>query len=297
MARTRLRGLEIAGIQIGSEVAEACGWDCPDAPVAEFQCLPRDPEVHVGLRVAALPGRDLGGERYAVGAWTFEIARRGSDWLLGLSRGGCRAQLAHFDREFRVGEVVLAPEAASARAYPLRGPLDEWIVLHRTVAGGGLVLTGSALAEGGRAIVRLGHGRSPTGRRSQTPSASWIGGGTVLLRPVGGELRLFRTPWSERIDPTLAGSDRVDGIEQTGETVVPFDDRLDAQEAAELLVGHAVVPLCDDVLLDRVLRNAQRVAAMVPVLDRGVVQGGADGPMAWRSPTPQSAFAPPCSEV
>ncbi len=232
-----------------------------------------------------------------MGSWTFEIARRGSDWLLGLSRGGGRAQLAHFDRDFRVGEIVLSPEAAAARVYPLRGPLDEWIVLHRTVAGGGLVLTGSAHAEAGRAIVRLGQDRAPAGPRWQTRGSSWIGRDTVLLRPVRGELRLFRTPWSERIDAMLPGSGRVDGIERTGEAAVPFDDRLDAQEAAELLVGHAVVPLCDDRLLDRVLRNAQRLAAMAPVIDRGVVPGRVDAPSAWRSATQPAAFAPTSAEA
>ena len=71
MARTRLRGVSIGGIQIGIEVPEVYEWDWPESPVSEFQCLPRDPEVHVGLRVDTPAQADLAGERYSIGAWTF----------------------------------------------------------------------------------------------------------------------------------------------------------------------------------------------------------------------------------
>ncbi len=102
MARTRLRGLEIGGIQIGIEVPEHCEGDWPDAPIADYQCLPREPEVHVGVRVGTVDASPLEGERYAIGRWTFEAARRGTDWLLGLSRNGKREQFALFDRESEI---------------------------------------------------------------------------------------------------------------------------------------------------------------------------------------------------
>ena len=59
MARTRLRGISIGGIQIGIEVPEIFDWEWPESPVAEFQCLPRDPEVHVGLRIGDPGAADL----------------------------------------------------------------------------------------------------------------------------------------------------------------------------------------------------------------------------------------------
>jgi len=61
MARTQLRGLEIGGIQIGIEVPETCPWQWPDNVVAGYSCLPRNPEVHVGVRVGKVDREDLAG--------------------------------------------------------------------------------------------------------------------------------------------------------------------------------------------------------------------------------------------
>jgi hypothetical protein len=296
MARTRLRGLEIGGIQIGIEVPETCDWDWPDGPVADFQCLPRDPEVHVGVRVGQVGDEDLGGECYAIGSWTFEVARRGTDWQLGLSRGGRRAQLALFDREFRTGEVVLSQEAAMSSAYPLRGPLDEWIILHRTVARGGLCLTASAIAEDGEAILRLGVPDARSANRWATPSSSLLGRHAVLVREDRRSLRLFRTPWSESIDPRLGYEARVHEIHSIETAENAFNELLDPGDAAELLVTHAVVPLCDDSLLDRVLRNAQRFGQSTRVREIGET-ASMPAPMAWGSTQLQAAFAPPRSIV
>ena len=293
MARTRLRGLEIGGIQIGIEVPETCEWEWPESPVAEFQCLPRDPEVHIGLRVDAPGDHDLGGERYSVGAWTFEVARHGRDWLLGLSRGGRRAQLAHFDREFQTGEMIISPEMALSRAYPLRGPIDEWIVLHRTVARGGLCLTGSAMALDGKAVIQLGEPQTHGGNRWIRPTTSLLGRSALLLREEREELRLFRTPWADSIDPRLPFESRVAEVQRIEDSERAFIDSLDASDAADLLVTHAVVPLCDDGLLDRVLRNAQRIAQQTRVVDLGRTTATPDAPMAWQSTQMQSAFAPP----
>lgn len=292
MARTRLRGLEIAGIQLGIEVPESYDWEWPDGPVADFQCLPRSPEVHVGLRVARLDTEDLGGECYAIGAWTFEIARRGSDWRLGLSLGGRRAQTAVFDRDFQAGEVSVSREMAASRAYPLRGPLDEWIILHRTVARGGLCLTGSAAAHEGQAVIRLGSSEAPSANRWVTPSTSLLGRHSVLVREERDQLRLFRTPWSQSIEPALGYESRVSEFHKVEETLHPYVDLVDANQAADLLVTHAVVPLCDDVLFDRVLRNAQRIGRDHRVFERGETTDP-QAPMTWRSAQLQAAFAPP----
>ena len=293
MARTRLRGLEIGGIQIGIEVPETFEWEWPESPVSEFQCLPREPEVHIGLRVDTPGNHDLGGERYSVGAWTFEVARHGRDWILGLSKGGRRAQLAHFDREFQTGEIIVSPEMAAKRAYPLRGPIDEWIVLHRTVARGGLCLTGSAMALDGKAIIQLGDPESGGGNRWGKTSTSLLGRSSLLLREEREQLRLFRTPWADSIDPRLPFESRVGELQRTKDSELAFSDLLDPADAADLLVTHAIVPLCDDALLDRVLRNAQRIAQGTRVVDLGRAATATDAPMAWQSTQMQSAFAPP----
>jgi len=284
--------LEIAGIQIGIEVPDTCPWQWPDEEVARFACLPRDPEVHVGVRFGDVDRQPLAGECYTLGSWTFEVARRGRDWVLGLSRGGRREQVALFDRDFRAGEVVLARELASQAIYPLRGPLDEWIVLHRSVAAGGLCLNATAAAEDDGARVRLGHGDVQPIQRWSTPSTAIFGRNTLLLSGVAGQVRVHRTPWGDAMEPGLASDARVVDLCQVEETAHPYCERLDPEDAAELLVTHAVVPLCDEGLFDRVLRNAQRIAQSTRVSRVGESRT-ARAPMAWQSSQLQSAFAPP----
>lgn len=272
MARTRLRGISIAGIQIGIEVPEIYDWEWPEAPISGFQCLPRDPEVHVGLRVDAPAQADLGGERYSVGGWTFEVARLdGGDWVLGLSRRGRREKLARFNGDFRVGEIVVSADIARSRAYPLRSPIDEWIVLHRTVARGGLCLEGSAMPMAGSARIRLGDAPSRPGSRWTVPTPSLLGRRALLVREERDRLKLFRTPWTESMDPRLSSEARIDAFERARASEIDWSDRLDPADAADLLVRHALVPLSDEEMRDRVLRNAQSIARDTRVLEHGLV--------------------------
>ncbi|MGB0619631.1 MAG: hypothetical protein ACPGVZ_09170 [Myxococcota bacterium] len=279
MARTRLRGISIAGIQIGIEVPEVYEWDWPESPVSSFQCLPREPEVHVGLRVDAPSQVDLGGDRYSVGAWTFEVARLAEgDWMLGLSKRGRREKLARFDREFRTGEIIVSAETARTRAYPLRCPIDEWIVLHRTLARGGLCLSASAEAYDGGARLRLGEAPPRPGDLWSVPRPSLLGRSALLVREDRGCLRLFRTPWSESIDPRLPFEVRVHELESVAEADLAWADRLEPADAADLLARHAIVPLCDEGLLERVLRNAQRIAEEARIVERGITRYADDLP-------------------
>ena len=270
MGRTRLRGLTIAGIQIGLEVPDTCEWDWPESVVQDFSCPPREPEVHVGLRVAGLSNDDLAGERYSLGAFSFEVARRGEDWLVGLSRAGKRQQLALFDADFRVGEVVQCPEWAAQRRYPLGAGLDEWIVLQRTVARGGLCVSGRALVQGVGAQVALGaiDAVATQGWRVATPSL--LGRQTLVLREDGAGLRVYRTPWCGGMDERLGTDARVLELRCLDESESTYRELLDPCDAAEELVSHAVLPLCDERMLDRVLRNATRISESTRLVRLGV---------------------------
>jgi hypothetical protein len=296
--RTRLRGLEIAGIQMGIEVPDHYDWEWPDDPVADFVCLPREPEVHIGLRVSEFSSADLGGECYGLGAWTFEVAARGDDWLVGLSRRGVREQLATFDRGFRSGEVMVSSEAARSRRFPLRTPLDEWIVLHRTIARGGLCLKGSAQRSGTQARIRLGTdaGARSSAQHWTTHRMTLFGRETELVREEDGILRSFYTPWSEPCDPPRSASTPVAELSVIETSPKPFRECLDPMDAAELLVRHAVVPLCDEALLDRVMHNARSMAQRTKVVRLGEVSMS-PAPSAWGSAELQNAFGLPNSGV
>ncbi len=292
MARTQLRGLEIAGIQIGIEVDRNCPWEWPDDVISGYSCLPRNPDVHVGVRTGDVGNADLAGERYALGAWTFEVARDGEDWVLGLSRSGQREQLAFFDKEFKAGEIVMSNDAALRHGYPLSSPLDEWIVLHRMVARGGLCLNASALSVQGQARVLLGARDPNSGNRWTTPLTTMLGRNTLWIGEEGGRLLVYRTPWGDAMDRQLGAVSRVLEFSLVEESERPFREILDPGEAAELLVTHAVVPLCDEGLLERVMRNAQRMGERTRVLRLGEVRTSF-APMAWQSPQLQGGFAPP----
>jgi len=292
MTRTRLRGLEIAGIQIGIEVPHSCAWDWPSELIADYACLPRDPEVHVGVRVGDTESFDISGESYAFGGWTFEVAERDEDWVLGLSRAGRREQLAFFDRDFRAGEIVLSTDSAGGPGYPLRSPIDEWIVLHRMVARGGLCLNATAIAEPGGAGIRLGAADANSSRGWTTPGTTLLGRNTVWVREVAGRLSVFRTPWGDAMDRSLGRVSRVVDIRVFDESESPYRELLDPCEAAELLVTHAVVPVCDEGLLERVMHNAQRIGESVRVIRLGESKAPT-APIAWQSPQLQGGFAPP----
>lgn len=292
MARTRLRGLEIAGIQIGIEVPKSCAWEWPSEAIADYACLPRDPEVHIGVRVGDVESFEFSGESYALGGWTFEVAERGEDWVLGLSRAGRREQLAFFDRDFRAGEIVLSSELAGRPGYPLRSPLDEWIVLHRIVACGGLCLNATAIAEQGGAGIRLGATDSGSQRGWRTPSTTLLGRNTVWIREVAGRLSVFRTPWSDAMDRPLGRVSPVVDIRVFDESESPYRELLDPRDAADLLVTHAIVPVCDEGLLEKVMFNARRMGESARVIRLGESKLPS-APIAWQSPQLQSGFAPP----
>lgn len=278
MGRTRLRGLEIGGIQIGIEVPESFAWSWPETAIADHRCLPRDPDVHVGVRVGRIEAEAPSGERFALGTATFEVARRGRDWLVTLSRGGRRIQRALFDDDLRSGEVVISPEHAGAGGFPLPPPLDEWIVLHRHVARGGLLLTAQARAESGRAVLRLGSRPVPEKTAAwRTPTRSLLRPDAVLVREARGRPRVFATPWSTAVDAGLGSEAPLSEILVSEPSNVAFRRVLDPGEAAERLVAHACVPLNDDALLDRVLDAARGLAARCPVVEVGTVRRDAEG--------------------
>jgi hypothetical protein len=288
--------LEIAGVQIGIEVPKSCAWQWPSSSISDYSCLPRNPEVHIGVRVGTVDSTDLAGECYALGGWTFEVARQGEDWILGLSRAGRREQLAFFDRDFRIGEIVLSRDVAELPVYPLRSPLDEWIALHRVVASGGLCLNATASAQPGGACIRLGFADPSSIRGWTTPSTTLLGRNTVWLREVAGRLTIYRTPWGDEMDTQLGARARVVDINVFEDAENPYRELLDPSDAAELLVTHAVVPLCDEGLRERVLRNAQRMGESARVIRFGVSEIST-APIAWQSAHLQSGFAPPRGAV
>jgi hypothetical protein len=72
----------------------------------------------------------------------------------------------------------------------------------------------------------------------------------------------------------------------------PYREVLDPSDAAEALVTHSFVPVCDEGLLERVMRNAQRMGQSARVVRFGE-SDTPSAPMAWQSANLQAGFAPP----
>ena len=98
------------------------------------------------------------------------------------------------------------------------------------------------------------------------------------------------------MDPQLGIDARVLDFILVEEAERPYRELLDAGDAADLLFSHAVVPLCDEGLHERVMRNAQRMGEHARVMRLGESRASS-APMAWQSPQMQSGFAPPRSVV
>ena len=123
-------------------------------------------------------------------------------------------------------------------------------------------------------------------------ASTLFGRNTLWVRAIDGVPRVHRAPWAESMDHALGFDARILEFDCAEESVAPFSEMLDPDEVAELLVAHAVVPLCDDLLLERVLENARKLARLVPCRRVGEKRV-ADAPLDWKSAQLQGGFAPP----
>ncbi len=109
---------------------------------------------------------------------------------------------AWFDSSFSRGHVVLnRPSfAAGDSLFPLEYPLDELSLMHRLALGEGVELHALGLADqDGSGYLFLGHsgaGKSTTARLwMQQPGVRMLSDDRIILRQLGGEYRMYGTPW------------------------------------------------------------------------------------------------------
>jgi len=72
------------------------------------------------------------------------------------------------------------------------------------------------------------------------------------------------------MDDRLGFDARIGELACRSEAVEAYREVLDPDEAAEVLVSHAVLPLTDERFLDRVLRNARALADRTRLVRLGV---------------------------
>jgi len=302
MARTRLRGVELAGIRLAIEVPPSLPWTWPDSSVAALVCSPWEPDIYVGVRVGRPQMPPCETVVYVSRGVTFEIGRADGEWVIAVyGPGGCE-RVACFDAALRQGEVVIAPEAAHGCSYPLQHPLDELVVLHRLALEGGLLLRGRTMLRDGRALLLLGAAQVPdeftTTLHASTQTPVPLDEQHVVLRiredSCGGrEVWLHTLSWAP--DASRPGNTSVllEAIHVTEAGEELSAEHVVGDRAIRGILEYAFAPVHDSEYAERLLSSVESVASCVPVLcirtpaPRNVL------PMAWGHRGAAMGYAPP----
>ena len=193
---------------------------------------------------------------------------------------------------------MLTPAALERGIQPLAHPLDELLVLHRTVRAGGLVLQGSVVRRGDRALVFLGGqrpaGGSPESRTSWRPVRSrHLRGQRIVVRPSIEGIRVLALPTCSP-DPLPAGrSARLDAIHAIRPSRAVFADRLGPDDAICELLESTFAPIHDPLCADRSFGAAADIIDRVPVVRLGLPDQEQVVPFTWGRAGAALAFAPP----
>lgn len=301
MSRTRLRGIELGGSRVAIEVPASVEWSWPGTHYEPFVCAPEGAQVYVGVRAGTAPGMPRDGFVYQSASHRFEVAERGDGWIVAVYGPHGLERTALFDAGFSEGEVILSPAAATSGIAPLEHPLDELLVLHRTVRGGGLVLRGSLVQQADRALLFLG-ARSPSGTDSREPQLPRRQSGAelpraeqlvVLQMPDGA--RAVGAPWTRGTGPSGRFTAHLDGMHSIRPARAVFADRLDRDDAVTELMEHALAPIHDPLCAARCFDAAAAIVDRVPVVRLGLPEAKRVVSYTWGRSEKELAFAPPFS--
>ncbi len=299
MTRTRLRGIELGGSRVAIEVTGSVDWSWTGSLYEPFVCAPEGADVYVGVRVGTAPEVPRDAFVYESQSHRFEVAERGEDWIVAVHGPDGLERTALFNDAFSEGEVILSPAAAARGVAPLDHPLDELLVLHRTVRAGGLVLRGSLVLREGRGLLFLG-GRSPQDLEPGPSRPSWrqpgaqqLGGQRFVLLPTFAGVRAVGSPWTEGSGPYGRFSARLDALHSIQPARAVFADRLDRDASVAELMQHAVAPIHDPLCADRCFDAAVGIADQIPVVRLGLPEEKRVVPFTWGRSDTALAFAPP----
>jgi hypothetical protein len=145
-----------------------------------------------GLPVPSLPPLFVSG-----GLWTAYRHGRGLLYVIREPvRGRAPLSALAIDERRRKGKLFLAPGAPFALHYPL----DELLFQHHLARHGGMEIHACGVAEGGQALLFCGvsgAGKTTTAQlwRRHRRSAEILSDDRMIVRPRGGRLWAFGTPW------------------------------------------------------------------------------------------------------
>jgi hypothetical protein len=242
--------MTVADLRLAIEVPPTLPWQWPEGPLARFATSAEAADLHVGVRVGRLEAPPRNALRYDSGGGIFDIARDGRD-------------------------LVIAPDSIYARQcyYPLAYPLDELIFLHRIVREGGLMVHSCGILRDGHALLFTG----PSGAGKTTISRLMIkhAGALVLsddrivLRPDGGGIRIFGTPWHGDGELSAIGSARLRAIHVIRHAPEILAEPLCGSTAACAVLENAFLPAHDPTGAECALDFVAELVERVPVIRLG----------------------------
>jgi hypothetical protein len=266
-------------MRLAVEAPPGFAWDWPARGLAQLACAPVEPDVYVGVSIGVASPPAWDPITYSYEGGTFDVGRVGDEWWVAVHRAGRRFErVARFDRSFSEGEVAIAPDALDDCRHPLDGPLLDLLLTHRLIGEGGLVLSGTAVIDRGRALALLTPGdpcapgglssagawmRRERGHGNETPGARFG------VRVRDGAVRVYGLPGSFG-HPDASVTGRLDAFHVLCRADRVFAHPVDVEEAAQQLLQHACAPLHAPDMAEQLLVGAARIAAAVPMLEVGV---------------------------
>jgi hypothetical protein len=298
MGRTKLRGLEIAGVKLAIEVPSNFDWTWPDATTESLSCSPVEPDVHIGVRIGATQAPSGDTFLYESNGAQFEIGWQDESWIVAIHGSRRCERTARFDSDFRFGEIVISPEFARESQYPLERPLDELILLHRLIRDGCMVLHGSVSVRGGQALVFL-ESADASGHSESRESGGHRGRGYVVLRPVlearsehSHGVWVHSTPWSGQSGQASFLRAPLAAIHILGPGATPFE-RLSGRAAQNEILQHAFAPVHDPEAAERLFEIIGQVTRKTSVIRMSQPELRRNHSVNWDAPASGMGFASP----
>jgi hypothetical protein len=296
VGRTKLRGLEVAGVKLAIEVPSNFEWQWPDRHIESLSCSPLEPDVHIGVRIGETQGPTGETFLYESHGCQFEIGWENECWIVAIHGTRKCERIARFDSDFRFGEIVISPESALDSRYPLDYPLDELIVLHRLIREGCMVLHGSVSMRGGQALVFLNSAEDTRGRNKSIHRDN----GYVVLRPVldcsagnSGGVWVHTTPWGGQFEASRLFRAPLAGIHILGAGTDEPIERLSGQAAQNEILPHAFAPIHDPNAADRLIEIIGQVVRKTSVIRMNRPDLKRNVSFDWNAPASGMGFAAP----
>jgi len=179
-------------------------------------------------------------------------------------------KVAYFDRDFTAGRVLLRADVFDGAVDPLEYPLDEVIVANLLARGRGVELHACGVIDGqggGRLFVgQSGAGKTTTARLwIDAEEVEIVSDDRVIVREIGGEWRMFGTPWHGEAELSSPASAPLAGVYLLRQApATKLVDVVPAEAAARLFA--CTFPLFHDGrALAYTLDCLERLIAAVPV--------------------------------